>query len=67
MREISKLSLVVLLLGAIGFSLPTHAQTEAPLFASMQKARELKVGLGSAPPYIAISPDGNATGTSSRC
>lgn len=62
MRGISKLSLLVLLPSAIGFSLPSHAQTEAPLLASMQKAGEVKVGHGSAPPYIAVSPDGNATG-----
>ncbi|MET4260848.1 polar amino acid transport system substrate-binding protein [Bradyrhizobium sp. S3.12.5] len=53
---------MLLLLGAAGFSLPSNAQTEGPLLASVQRAGEVKVGLGSAPPYIALSPDGHATG-----
>ncbi|MCC8978572.1 transporter substrate-binding domain-containing protein, partial [Bradyrhizobium acaciae] len=54
--------LLVLLLGTAGFSVPSGAQTEDPLFASVLKAGEVTVGLGSAPPYIAVSPDGRATG-----
>lgn len=61
MRWIPRLLLLVLP-GAAGCSLPSNAQTGAPLYVSVQKAGEVKVGLGSAPPYIAVSPEGHATG-----
>ncbi|WP_439406555.1 transporter substrate-binding domain-containing protein [Bradyrhizobium sp. DASA03076] len=53
---------LVLLLTLIGHSLPARAGTADPLLASIRKAGQAKVALGSAPPYIAVSPDGKATG-----
>ncbi|MGY2803792.1 transporter substrate-binding domain-containing protein [Bradyrhizobium sp. USDA 4506] len=38
------------------------AQTEDPLLDSIRKTGEVKVGLGSAPPLVIVSPDGKATG-----
>lgn len=60
MGGLPKLCLSVLLLIAV--LLPAHAQTQDRLFASIHKGGEVRVGLGSAPPYITISPDGSATG-----
>lgn len=57
-----RVSLLILLLVSAGLSVPTSAQTEDPLLASVRKAGQVKVGLASLPPYIAVSPDGKATG-----
>ncbi|MCA6112205.1 ectoine/hydroxyectoine ABC transporter substrate-binding protein EhuB [Bradyrhizobium cenepequi] len=63
MRNTSKLSLLVVLLASIGYSFATFAQTEDPL-ASIRKAGQVKVALASVPPYIVLSPSGEATGSS---
>ncbi|MCA6112210.1 transporter substrate-binding domain-containing protein [Bradyrhizobium cenepequi] len=64
MRTTPRLSLLALLLALIGYSLPVLAETEDPLFASIRKAGQVKVALASAPPYMVVSPTGEATGSS---
>ncbi|MCA6112206.1 transporter substrate-binding domain-containing protein [Bradyrhizobium cenepequi] len=46
-----------------GYSFGTFAQTEDPL-ASIRKAGQVKVALASVPPYIVMSPGGEARGSS---
>lgn len=62
MNSKSKLSLVVLLIAAAGFSFPALAQDEDPLFTSIRKTGEIKVALAPVPPYMTISPSGEAKG-----
>lgn len=62
MRATPKFSLMVLLLSSVGYSYPTLAQTEDHLLASMRKAGEAKAALASAPPYIVVTPGGEAKG-----
>lgn len=57
-----KLSLFALLLALAGYSLPTLAENEAPLFASMRKAGEATAAIGSAPPFASASPNGYPQG-----
>ncbi|WP_271605844.1 ectoine/hydroxyectoine ABC transporter substrate-binding protein EhuB [Bradyrhizobium sp. CCBAU 11434] len=64
MRPTPKLSLLVLLCTLIGCSLPVFAETDGTLFGSIRKAGEAKVALASVPPYINVSPSGEATGSS---
>ncbi|MDA9521329.1 hypothetical protein XI06_13370 [Bradyrhizobium sp. CCBAU 11434] len=64
MRATTKLSLLVLLVTLTGYSLATSAQDDAPLFASIRKAGQVKVALASLPPYMIISPNGEAMGAS---
>ncbi|MGY3473536.1 transporter substrate-binding domain-containing protein [Bradyrhizobium ottawaense] len=61
MRSITKLSLVILLLASAGYSASTSAQSD-DLFASIRKAGEVKVALASLPPYMEVSPTGEAKG-----
>ncbi|MCA6112202.1 transporter substrate-binding domain-containing protein [Bradyrhizobium cenepequi] len=63
MRVRSKASVLVVLL-SLAISYPTFAQHEGRLFASIRKARAVKVALASLPPYITMSPNGEATGSS---
>ncbi|WP_028351675.1 transporter substrate-binding domain-containing protein [Bradyrhizobium murdochi] len=63
MRSISKLSLLFLLLTSAGYSASTSAQTDDPLFASIRKAGEVKVALASLPPFMEVSPTGEAKGS----
>lgn len=56
-----KFSFLVVLI-ATGYSLPTYSQTDDALLASLRKASEVKVALGSAPPYVGVSPSGKAEG-----
>lgn len=58
------LSLLVLLLTLAGYSFPTFAEDEDPLFTSIRKAGEVKVGLASFPPYVILTPSGKPTGSS---
>ncbi|MCK1669391.1 transporter substrate-binding domain-containing protein [Bradyrhizobium sp. 153] len=53
---------VVTLLVMCGHSFPTFAQMEDALLASVRSAREMKVALGSAPPWSYVSPSGKAEG-----
>lgn len=54
---------LVMLIATSSVSLPLLAQIEDPLLASLKKTGQVKVALGSAPPNIALSPDGKtATG-----
>ncbi|QOZ23846.1 transporter substrate-binding domain-containing protein [Bradyrhizobium sp. CCBAU 51753] len=62
MRCRLKFSLPILLLAVVGNPYPSLAQDDGPLFASIRKAGEVKMALGSAPPWDMISPDGKATG-----
>lgn len=62
MRLGSKLSLLVMSLTFCGYSLPTFADAEDPLLASMRKAGEAKAAMASFPPYIVVSAKGEATG-----
>ncbi len=62
MRVRRKLSLLVLLVMLTGYSLPTFSQTEDPLFASIRKAGKVRVAIASLPPYMMMSPSGEATG-----
>ncbi|SPP98135.1 transporter substrate-binding domain-containing protein [Bradyrhizobium vignae] len=64
MRVTSKLSLLVLLIASFCHLSPTLAQTEDPLFASIRKAGGVKVAVVSLPPYMIMSPNGEATGAS---
>ncbi|MCP1909538.1 polar amino acid transport system substrate-binding protein [Bradyrhizobium elkanii] len=62
MRATPKLSLLVLLLTLIGYSFPTLAESDA-LLASIRKAGQVKVALASLPPYMIVSPSGEAKGS----
>ncbi|MBB4367105.1 polar amino acid transport system substrate-binding protein [Bradyrhizobium sp. CIR18] len=66
MRSKLSLSLAVLVLGLVGNAYPSLAQDGGPLFASIRKAGDVKMALGSAPPWSMISPDGKATGYASE-
>ncbi|GLR92188.1 transporter substrate-binding domain-containing protein [Bradyrhizobium iriomotense] len=60
MRVRSKLSL--LLVALTGCSFPTSSQTEDSLLVSIRKAGKVKVAVASLPPYMMMSPSGEATG-----
>ncbi|WP_439360370.1 transporter substrate-binding domain-containing protein [Bradyrhizobium sp. DASA03007] len=64
MRVTPKLSLLILLIAFIGHLSPTLAQAEDPLFASIRRAGGAKVAVIALPPYMIMSPNGEATGTS---
>ncbi|MCA6120207.1 transporter substrate-binding domain-containing protein [Bradyrhizobium sp. WSM 1738] len=61
MRSHSKFALFVLL-GVLTYSYPALTQDGDPLLASIHKAGELKVAIGSVPPWIYLSPNGEAKG-----
>lgn len=61
MRTKSRFSSLVLLTVA-GYSYPALAQTDDPLLASIRKSGEVKVALGSAPPWMFVSPSGEPKG-----
>ncbi|KWV58304.1 hypothetical protein AS156_36575 [Bradyrhizobium macuxiense] len=54
--------LLVTLLATAVYSSPAFAQAESRLLASIRKVGEVKVAIVSAPPYVVISPSGEATG-----
>lgn len=62
MRLRSKLSLLVMSLTLAGYSVPTFAEADSPLLASMRKAGEAKAAMASFPPYLVVSANGEATG-----
>ncbi|WP_439360408.1 transporter substrate-binding domain-containing protein [Bradyrhizobium sp. DASA03007] len=64
MRAASKLSLLILLLTVTAHSLPVAAHAEDAILSSIRKAGKIKVAMSSAPPYIIVSPTGEATGSS---
>ncbi|MCA6113057.1 transporter substrate-binding domain-containing protein [Bradyrhizobium cenepequi] len=64
MRATRKFSLLVLLLTLTGYSFPAFAQDESPLLASVRKTGKISVALASLPPYMNVSPNGEATGSS---
>ncbi|KWV48087.1 hypothetical protein AS156_19165 [Bradyrhizobium macuxiense] len=53
---------VVLLFAPVGHSFAATPQSEGSLLASIRKAGEIKVAMGSAPPYSFVSPTGEAEG-----
>ncbi|MCK1406837.1 hypothetical protein [Bradyrhizobium sp. 76] len=53
---------LILLLVVTGYSFSALAETEDPLFASVHKAGQFKVGVCLAPSYVVASPDGRVTG-----
>lgn len=57
-----KFSLLLMLLATAGYSFPTVAQTDAPIIASIRKTGEVRVAITSLPPYMTVSPSGEATG-----
>jgi polar amino acid transport system substrate-binding protein len=57
-----RVSLPVLLLALSGYSLPTHAQGDDALLASMREAGASKAAIASAAPWASISPSGEAQG-----
>lgn len=57
-----KFPALMLLVAAAGHSISTSAQTDSPVLASIRKAGEVKVALGSAPPYVVFSPNGSVEG-----
>ncbi|WP_439360400.1 transporter substrate-binding domain-containing protein [Bradyrhizobium sp. DASA03007] len=59
-----KLSFFVLLLTLAGYSFPTSAQPEDRLLASLRKDGKITVALTSVPPFMIMSPSGEATGAS---
>lgn len=62
MSATPKLSFLALLLALVGYSLPTLAEDEASLFASMRKAGGATAVLNSAPPFAFVSPSGKPQG-----
>lgn len=62
MRVLPKLSLLVLLALLTGYSFPASSQTEDSLLASIRKAGKVRVAMASLPPYMMMSPTGEATG-----
>jgi polar amino acid transport system substrate-binding protein len=54
--------LPVVLLAVSGYSLPTHAQGDDALLASMREAGAAKAAIASAAPWASISPSGEAQG-----
>lgn len=63
MHTAVKLSLLILLT-VIGHSFSAIAQGDDPLRASIRKAGQVRAALASAPPYMVVSPSGEATGSS---
>ncbi|NYG45372.1 polar amino acid transport system substrate-binding protein [Bradyrhizobium sp. IAR9] len=59
-----KLSLSVLLLTFSSYSFAAFAQTEDPLLSSIRKTGKVTVAISSLPPYMIVSPSGEATGAS---
>jgi polar amino acid transport system substrate-binding protein len=57
-----RFSLPVLLLALSGYSLPTHAQSEDALLASMREVGASKAAIASAAPWASISPNGEPLG-----
>jgi polar amino acid transport system substrate-binding protein len=57
-----RLSLPVLLLALSGYSLPTYAQSQDALLASMREAGASKAAIASAAPWAFISPSGEPQG-----
>lgn len=62
MLATQRFSLLLLLLASAAYLLPTFAQTEAPLLASMRKAGGATAAITSAPPFAFASPDGELQG-----
>ncbi|WP_439360411.1 ectoine/hydroxyectoine ABC transporter substrate-binding protein EhuB [Bradyrhizobium sp. DASA03007] len=62
MRGASKLSWFVALVTLAGYSVPIAAHAEDTL-ASIRKAGKVTVALASLPPYVIVSPSGEASGS----